>query len=97
MVSKIYKTSNYKRSFFDMNILGTFLHIYFQLISLNIFISILPLKFFTIASKLSMQKTIYCKFSHHICKRSLGLFYYFDVFITRSLLKGLVKLDSYAK
>ena len=38
----------------------------------------------------------YCKFSHHICKRSIGVLY-FDVFIRRYLLKRLVKLDSYAK
>ena len=72
-----------------MNFPGTFLCI----ISLNMFISILPLKCFTNGLEAVYQSLFYCKFAHHICQILMGVSYKFDVFITRSLVKGLVKLD----
>ena len=57
------------------------------------FISILPLKCFTNGLEAVCESHFYCKFAHHICERLTGVSYNFDVFITRSLVKGLVKLD----
>ena len=72
-----------------MNFPGTFLCI----ISLNMFVSILPLKYFTNGPEAVCESHFYYKFAHHICQILVGVSYNFDVFITRSLVKGLVQLD----